>query len=611
VWIDDELPSGATFYGPAAWTTSQKASGTQSLSRSLIAGESVLGVVNATVTLPVTWDEVLVFYVLTNECAQPQKLLAQWVATDGSWGGASWGQPVSGHVYMGAMPTPGLWTRVEVPAEAVSLAAKSIKSFYLYSYDGQVWVDRIGKAGEGCYVGTASAPGIPGGDRVWMEDDVPTGAEMYPEQFWDTTQKASGTRSMTRPIGSVPTSITFSNATAMLTPTDGETLIFYALLHECVMPHSLRVRFQTTTGSSIGYSWGLNASGGPGDAPLPAAGVWTRYEVPAAQLGLEYQAIRTIDFSIDAGQVWIDHVGAGAAGCYPATAQTPTLGSETVWMDDAFPAGATGAGSPQWDPAQKAAGSYSMTRPPSTGISYYGFSNATDMLSVGWGENLGFYVLLSECRTPSKIFAQWVASDGSWKGASWGQAQAGHVYMGALPAAGGWTWLEVPASQLLLEGTPLKSFAFYVQDGQAWVDRLGKTGTGCFPATATAPQFGNETVWVDDALPAGATAYGTTHWDTVQKASGSQSLTRPARAGENVVGFANATATASVAVGDSLVFYTLLNECDPPSKLIAQWAATDGSWGGVSWGQPVSGHVYAVRCRPAVSGPAWKSPPHF
>ncbi|HEV7764487.1 MAG TPA: DUF6531 domain-containing protein, partial [Thermoanaerobaculia bacterium] len=591
VWIEDEIPPGATFYGVTTWTTSQKASGSQSLTRSIVAGDSVIGVVNATATLPVTWNEELVFYVLTNECAQPQKFVAQWVATDGSWGGGSWGQTTNGHAYMGAMPAPGVWTRVTVPVNAVGLAGKSIKSFFLISTNGQVWGDRIGKAGEGCFVSTASAPGIPAGDRLWLEDDLPTGAQIFPEQVWDTTQKASGTRSMTRPIVSGTTSVTFSNATATLTPVDGETLVFYALLHECMTPQSLRARMITTDGFITGYSWGLNASGGPGDGPLGAAGVWTRYEVPAAQLGLEYRAIRTIDFTIDAGQVWIDHVGAGAASCYPATAPPPTLGSETVWVDDALPAGASGA--PQWDPGQKASGSYSMTHPPTTGLNFYGFGGATTLLPVGWGENLGFYILLSECRTPSKIVAQWVASDGSWNGASWGQTEAGHVYMGALPAAGEWTWVEVPASQLLLEGTSLKGFTAYVYGGQAWVDRLGKTGTACFPATATAPVLGDETVWVEDALPTGATAFGTTHWDTVQKASGTQALTRTARPGESIIGIQNATATTPVAVGDDLVFYVLLNECATPTKLMAQWVATDGSSGGVSWGQTTSGYVYA------------------
>lgn len=129
---------------PSARETGQKTSGTQSLTRSARAGENIIGVVNATTTMPVGWGDSLVFYVLMNECATPTKLIAQWVATDGSWGGASWGQSVNGYHHVGSLPTAGEWTRIEIPASLLNLEAKDIKGFYFFVYDGQAWVDRVG-----------------------------------------------------------------------------------------------------------------------------------------------------------------------------------------------------------------------------------------------------------------------------------------------------------------------------------------------------------------------------------------------------------------------------------------------------------------------------------
>jgi hypothetical protein len=255
-------------------------------------------------------------------------------------------------------------------------------------------------------------PAIPNGDRIWIEYDAPVGAATFAEMYWDQTQKASGTRSSTRPLVPGAKSLIFSDATATMTPGHGETLVFYALLHACASPQSLRVIWQTTDGFTAGRVWGLTTTGGQGDAPLPPAGSWARYEVSAQQLGLEFRAIKTIQFSLDDGQVWIDHVGIGPADCYPA-ASPPTLGTETVWMDDAIPAGASPFGAPQWDATQKASGSQSMTREPQTGVTAYGFQNATAGMLVGWGQSLVFYTMTNECAPPQKIVAQWVATDGS------------------------------------------------------------------------------------------------------------------------------------------------------------------------------------------------------
>ena len=118
----------------------------------------------------------------------------------------------------------------------------------------------------------------------------------------------------------------------------------------------------------------------------------------------------------------------------------------------------------------------------------------------------------------------------------------GRVSMGALPAAGQWALLQVPASQVGLEGSTVHGLAFSQFDGRATWDNAGKasallvnnpTSTNNPPPTSggtnTVPTGGtngggttagggstnstggtltNTVAWVDDALPAGAVQRG-------------------------------------------------------------------------------------------------------
>src|SRR5205807_8463584 len=87
-------------------------------------------------------------------------------------------------------------------------------------------------------------------------------------------------------------------------------------------------------------------------------------------------------------------------------------------------------------------------------------------------------------------------------------------YAGPLPAPGQWTLLQVPASQVGLDGSTLNGMAFSQFDGRATWDYAGKTSalvTSNVPPPTTvstntnnSPNLTNATVWVDDSLPSGA-----------------------------------------------------------------------------------------------------------
>jgi hypothetical protein len=110
------------------------------------------------------------------------------------------------------------------------------------------------------------------------------------------------------------------------------------------------------------------------------------------------------------------------------------------------------------------------------------FTGASSPLSVNIGDKMVAYVYLSSANSPSEIMLQWNVS-GSWEHrAYWGNNSIGwgtngtdsRRYMGALPATGQWVRLEVPASQVGLEGLSVGGMAFTLFDGQANWDRIGK-----------------------------------------------------------------------------------------------------------------------------------------
>src|SRR5204863_1874580 len=96
---------------------------------------------------------------------------------------------------------------------------------------------------------------------------------------------------------------------------------------------------------------------------------------------------------------------------------------------------------------------------------------------------------------PSEVMLQW--TDGSWEHrAYWGANKivnganntAARRYVGPLPPAGQWARLEVPASQVGLEGRTVRGMAFSLYDGRATWDFAGKSANPVvIPMTNTPP----------------------------------------------------------------------------------------------------------------------------
>ena len=161
--------------------------------------------------------------------------------------------------------------------------------------------------------------------------------------------------------------------------------------------------------------------------------------------------------------------------------------ANVVWVNDALPAGASAGadGGDAWNwvgsNPTPFSGSLAHQSVVAAGSHQHYFANATATMSIGVGDTLYAYVYLDPNNMPSEIMLQW--NDGtSWDHrAYWGanslsfgaDGTPGRVYMGALPAAGQWVQLKVPASKVNLEGGTVSGMAFTLFGGGASWDSAG------------------------------------------------------------------------------------------------------------------------------------------
>ncbi|MGA8806321.1 MAG: hypothetical protein WB973_00495, partial [Thermoanaerobaculia bacterium] len=229
------------------------------------------------------------------------------------------------------------------------------------------------------------------------------------------------------------------------------------------------------------------------------------------------------------------------------TAPPPTIPSgDTVWFDDTMPDGMTFSDN-RFDTSQKASGTQSLHLGDGTGSFSIDTNYATaPYFPIQPGDRLVFYMLINPCSPPREVEVTWYATGGI-RGAYWGEALTGNegnkVSMGALPAGGEWVRMEVPANLLPgVEGYGLARLELSRFDGEVWFDRFARTGP-CAPMTEAAQPTipAGDTVWFDDSMPDGMT-FSDNHFDSSQKASGTQSLHMGYGTGSYIIGTNNATA---------------------------------------------------------------------
>ncbi len=162
--------------------------------------------------------------------------------------------------------------------------------------------------------------------------------------------------------------------------------------------------------------------------------------------------------------------------------------SDVIWFDDNAPSGVPDPFSWQTvSPPGPDSGSRYDLLDDLSGTHQQYFDNSPTTLPVGVGDNMIVSVYLDPTYPPSELMIQWnngIGSDGGWahraywgsNSINWGIDGTGsRRYMDILPPLGGWRRLIIPASQVDLEGTTVKGFAFTLYDGKGYVDRVGKS----------------------------------------------------------------------------------------------------------------------------------------
>jgi hypothetical protein len=543
VWVGDSIPAGAGTAGanePWNWVDSDPQPFGDALAHksALMSGMHLHYFYNATETLAVNSGDTLFAYVYLDPVNPPSEVMLQW--NDGNWEHrAYWGADeilwgtsgTAARRYMGALPAPGQWARLEVPASAVGLEGRVLNGMAFILNNGQATWDDAGK------LPSATAP--------------------------------------------APTPSLSINDVSVVEGNAGSVNAVFTVRLSASSTNTVQVNFSTANGTAIANTDYTPVTGtitfNPGETVksvlVPIIGDATVESDEAFFVNLSSPSNATL--SDAQGQAVILNDDSPSA----------TVSGEVLWVEDALPPGTTPGGTNEsWSWVATSpppfSGAYAHQSSLLAGVHQHFFTGAsgTSALTPGTGDKLFAYVYLDPMNTPSEIMLQWADSLGWEHRAYWGanlisfgtDGTASRRYAGPLPPAGRWVRLEVPASAVGVEGVTLQGMAFTLYNGRATWDYAGKVS--------------NSTIWVEDGLPYGAIQVNDTDaWNWVgglnpSPFSGNVAHQSALLAGFHQHYFYGAAETLSVNAGDKLFTYVYLDPANPPSEVMLQWDDGSGGW---------------------------------
>jgi hypothetical protein len=149
VWVADDVPPGATPLGEReAWTWVRRnprpLSGKAAHQSAVVAGMHQHHFQGATATLSISVGDRLFAYVYLDPINTPRQVMLQW--NDGTWEHrAYWGgnlipigtDGTASRQFVGPLPPPGTWVRLEIPAALVGLEGRVVNGMAFTLFDGR------------------------------------------------------------------------------------------------------------------------------------------------------------------------------------------------------------------------------------------------------------------------------------------------------------------------------------------------------------------------------------------------------------------------------------------------------------------------------------------
>ncbi|MCX7748374.1 MAG: hypothetical protein N2645_16040 [Clostridia bacterium] len=180
------------------------------------------------------------------------------------------------------------------------------------------------------------------------------------------------------------------------------------------------------------------------------------------------------------------------------------INEQYVWFDNSLPTGAVLATNTDiWDTGYALEGisQYNVSEIKS-GLHQHAFENAARKMKINAGDHIFVHVYLPSGNMPTELMLQF-KQNGSWNHrAYWGadninlgtNGTSSKKYMGALPTAGTWATLVIPAREVGLENTSIDGIAITLNDGQIYWDKVG-----AYRGNSTTKLLACETYTYDDA----------------------------------------------------------------------------------------------------------------
>jgi phosphatidylethanolamine-binding protein (PEBP) family uncharacterized protein len=384
---------------------------------------------NASAPMQVQTGDTLFTYVYLDPANPPGEVMLQW-SVGGNWAhraywGAdlitSWGtNGTASRRYMGSLPPTGQWVRLEVPASAVGLEGATVNGMAFTLYNGRASWDLTGSSSspqlaEVEFGAATFSVGEAGVEAIITVNRAGGASAAFSIDY------STGDRSALAGLDYIATNGTLNFA-------DGESSqTFNIPILEDAQAEGNEVIVLTLSGGS------------------------------GASLGSVPEALLTI---------------------------TDNDSDDFAWVEDSVPAGATAGGSWNWVSASPApySGGLAHQSTLASGMHQHYFTNASAPLQVQTGDTLYAFVYLDPANPPGEVMLQWSVG-GNWAhraywGAdlitSWGtNGTASRRYVGPLPPSGQWVRLEVPASEVGLEGAAVTGMAFTLYNGRATWDTAG------------------------------------------------------------------------------------------------------------------------------------------